>query len=249
MDYQTQLSSINWKMKRLEILTRDKHRCQNCLNKNVVMGSVVGYFSRFPLNSKTVVSIRSFDDKRTFARGRISKEVLELLKSDCILYIKRNRTRREVFAIRNSTSREQEVFIAYKKKMRDLFQSGDPQYVGKRAHLDNEKRTILKNLNENHQIKDLDWLVFKGLHIHHKYYKDGLMAWEYENDALVTLCEDCHTEEHQNNCIPVYDAQGKFVGAYSNCKRCHGKGIFPEYSHVQSGLCFRCSGAKYEELI
>jgi hypothetical protein len=30
------------------------------------------------------------------------------------------------------------------------------------------------------------------LHIHHKRYLKGKEPWEYENDLLVTLCEDCH---------------------------------------------------------
>lgn len=30
------------------------------------------------------------------------------------------------------------------------------------------------------------------LHVHHLYYIKGNNPWEYENDALITLCEDCH---------------------------------------------------------
>jgi len=30
------------------------------------------------------------------------------------------------------------------------------------------------------------------LHVHHFAYKQGLEPWEYENDMLQTLCEDCH---------------------------------------------------------
>ena len=30
------------------------------------------------------------------------------------------------------------------------------------------------------------------LHIHHTYYQRGLMPWEYPNDSLKCLCEDCH---------------------------------------------------------
>ncbi len=31
------------------------------------------------------------------------------------------------------------------------------------------------------------------LHVHHKYYTRGSSPWEYDNSALVTLCEPCHT--------------------------------------------------------
>lgn len=34
------------------------------------------------------------------------------------------------------------------------------------------------------------------LHVHHKRYISGRMAWEYPNDYLVTLCEECHGKLH-----------------------------------------------------
>lgn len=35
-----------------------------------------------------------------------------------------------------------------------------------------------------------------NLHVHHKKYKKGHMAWEYGMFDLVTLCGTCHKEEH-----------------------------------------------------
>jgi len=35
----------------------------------------------------------------------------------------------------------------------------------------------------------------KTLHVHHKRYHKGAMAWEYADDELVALCEDCHASE------------------------------------------------------
>src|SRR5690606_32483853 len=46
---------------------------------------------------------------------------------------------------------------------------------------------------------------FTDLNIHHKYYVKGKMAWEYDNESLITLCERCHQKEHEDNSIPVYD--------------------------------------------
>lgn len=34
-----------------------------------------------------------------------------------------------------------------------------------------------------------------NLQVHHKYYIDGKMPWEYPDDALVTVCELCHKKE------------------------------------------------------
>jgi len=35
------------------------------------------------------------------------------------------------------------------------------------------------------------------LHVHHKQYARGRLAWEYPNDELVTLCEGCHESMHE----------------------------------------------------
>lgn len=35
-----------------------------------------------------------------------------------------------------------------------------------------------------------------ALDVHHLYYEMGLKIWEYESEALVTLCRDCHAKIH-----------------------------------------------------
>ena len=36
------------------------------------------------------------------------------------------------------------------------------------------------------------------LHVHHKRYVKGRLAWEYEKDQLVSLCKTCHDDDHKN---------------------------------------------------
>ena len=36
----------------------------------------------------------------------------------------------------------------------------------------------------------------KTLHVHHKRYAKGRMAWEYEDRELIALCETCHEATH-----------------------------------------------------
>lgn len=43
------------------------------------------------------------------------------------------------------------------------------------------------------------------LHVHHKQYFKGRMAWDYSNDELQVLCETCHEKSH------VVDARIKAV--------------------------------------
>lgn len=92
------------------------------------------------------------------------------------------------------------------------------------------------------------------LHVHHKYYVLGRKPWEYPDEALITLCSDCHEKLHKSGIvdIPVYaiDSNGRKIKMeYTPCIRCDGQGYLKEYLYYQGGICFRCNGAKYEELI
>ncbi len=43
----------------------------------------------------------------------------------------------------------------------------------------------------------------KVVHVHHHFYIEGRHIWDYPDETLVTLCEDCHAKEHKfdNNLI------------------------------------------------
>lgn len=34
------------------------------------------------------------------------------------------------------------------------------------------------------------------LNVHHLYYSSGRKIWEYPDNAMVTLCNECHSDEH-----------------------------------------------------
>jgi hypothetical protein len=91
--------------------------------------------------------------------------------------------------------------------------------------------------------------LHEGLHVHHKYYQSGLYPWEYPDDALLTLCVVCHENLHKNEKVPFLDENGNQISLLTPCSKCSGEGMIPEYTHVQSGICFQCGGAKYVELI
>ena len=86
------------------------------------------------------------------------------------------------------------------------------------------------------------------LEVHHKFYIHNHYPWQYADEALVTLCNWCHQKLHQQTVVPYYSDEGKALG-YIPCGRCNGVGQLPEFSHVQSGVCFQCGGARYQELI
>jgi len=35
------------------------------------------------------------------------------------------------------------------------------------------------------------------LNVHHAYYESGRKPWEYDNEMLITWCEDCHRVRHE----------------------------------------------------
>ena len=88
------------------------------------------------------------------------------------------------------------------------------------------------------------------LHVHHLYYVLSKYPWEYEDRALVTLCNNCHLEIHKVEIIPVYEIKEgeRMKIPASTCSRCHGAGYFPQYNHVEAGVCFQCRGERYTNL-
>lgn len=87
----------------------------------------------------------------------------------------------------------------------------------------------------------------KSNHVHHTYYLKDTLPWVIDSEALVTVCDNCHSERHRKESIGVYEFKlGKRIRT-SNvsiyCGRCNGSGYLPQYKHVQNGVCFACEGA------
>ena len=89
------------------------------------------------------------------------------------------------------------------------------------------------------------------LQVHHKYYIKEKLPWEYNDDALITLCNWCHFKLHQDQIIPIYSNVENVLIELEPivCSRCNGAGFFPEYAHVQVGVCFQCKGNRYINFI
>ncbi len=88
--------------------------------------------------------------------------------------------------------------------------------------------------------------LIRGLNIHHKYYVQGREPWEYPNEALITLCEDCHHKRHQDKQVPLYTESRHLITNLIPCSRCGGRGYLPQYHHVENGICFNCWGEGIE---
>lgn len=83
-------------------------------------------------------------------------------------------------------------------------------------------------------------------HVHHTYYLQDKFPWDIDDRALETLCFSCHKNKHQQVTIPVYRKSGyDFIEVSRenpSCTRCGGTGYFPQYSHIENGVCFKCRG-------
>ena len=58
-----------------------------------------------------------------------------------------------------------------------------------------KRKEILKRDNN----KCLNCNNKQNLHIHHLLYFNNKKAWEYDNEYLVTLCGNCHENEHKKH--------------------------------------------------
>ena len=101
---------------------------------------------------------------------------------------------------------------------------------------------VYLSINGSNSFESTEEIIFKGLNIHHTYYIKGYKPWDYDNDALVTLCEDCHRKRHNTSHIPLYDSNKSLIGNLIQCDRCGGSGYLPQFSHVENGICFKCGG-------
>ncbi|KAF2518634.1 hypothetical protein E0W68_07715 [Flavobacterium salilacus subsp. salilacus] len=112
-----------------------------------------------------------------------------------------------------------------------------------------EKQSILDN---NGFVIDVEIprlvVTYKPYHlqVHHKYYIFNKLPWEYKDDALITLCNWCHSELHIESNIEIFDNE-----SFANsqilipCGRCNGTGWFEQYNHIQGGVCFKCLGKRF----
>lgn len=242
--YSELLFDKRWRTKRNKIIKRDGNCCKGCSNKFLaeefhsgicIKPDVSKYtdFSRmvFLLVDGSVLWSPYSEEINNVFNGEesylIYYEKRETIPNIKIYGIQRNFSNL-VFSIKNNFENLRSQSMELVKQMRN----NPEEYV-------NEKRKM--NL--------YDWGYVRSLHVHHTYYNLKLQPWEYPDFSLETYCWKCHEKIHSKKNIPIKDDDGNITGTVSPCTRCFGAGFFPEYKHVESGICFLCKGARYEELI
>jgi len=239
--YKELLESIEWKTKRKEILQRDRLKCTVCLNEKIIKDTLIGSI-RFSHNTDNL-SIFYISGKPIFFPLHLNIEKLDLrlyynLKNDAVqvVAVKKANNLDELLEAREYI---ESFFKEHKSDQEHML-----SFFSKALNISKEDLTMP---NVQLHLKKTEWLDVKGLHVHHKYYQLGLMPWDYPEDALTTVCWICHKELHKDVKVPLLNEQGIQISTLTPCPRCFGAGMFPEYLHVQEGICFECEGACFEE--
>jgi len=235
MNYAEQLGSISWKNKRKEILERDNFTCRNCKNTQLLDKCEKGEIEK--IDDKTNILVN-------FAQGWG-----EDFKKYKLVIINKNKQKAPPiyiteFQFKQLSDRDIKIgdIVYYKITIK---QNSNHDNIGA---IFNKNQGIVRNDKiEIHGISDDHGLkVVKNLHVHHKYYQIGKLAWEYPNEALETLCWHCHEKLHSECEIDILDENGNIIETRKRCNRCLGAGRFPEYNHIQNGICFECNGERFE---
>ena len=259
MSYQEKLRSPKWRIKRKGILRRDKYICKDCLK---------GETHTFSFGSKSSVLVRVNDayyigsdsiwDEPQYTLLQFIKKIKPkpfvsykidgypgyiFINDDGYIIISTvpktinicNMVQRN-YMITHVEHKYPNLYLIYDKKI-------DPGEL-----LDTKRFSDLEIIDcSNWNRRDIKECTYQ-LHVHHKYYVLGNDPWDYDNQALVTLCHECHYERHINQDIPVYGIEcggRKVIPYYHICDRCGGEGHFPQWEHVQDGVCFKCWGTGY----
>lgn len=249
MDYASQLESPKWHKRRDEILARDKHKCRMCGKGKSIWTKHNDKFYNLGIDHSC--SEITTDDILTTKFSTI--EFKSLIHSNRIEILRINQESETYVAVSDNG-----ILGVMDSNTANALKSGlEPSKV--EWNLVRHKSGMLYFLVN---LKDADLSKVKAktayltetplfLNVHHKHYIIQHKAWEYDDEDLVTLCNECHTKVHQSIGAPVYSDKNGFIKEIqlTPCLRCGGTGYFPEYKHVEHGICFRCRGARFEELI
>lgn len=251
MDYASQLESPEWHKRRNEILVRDNHRCRMCGKGKSVRRKVNDNFYNFgidyscpDISAENIIQTKfSVDEFKFLIRaGVIGLDFIKVSQeSAAVAGVSDN----GILGVQdlNAISALNSGNISEKVEINLVRHKSGLLYF-----LVNLKGADLSKIKAKTAYLTETPLL---LNVHHKHYIIQHKAWEYDDDDLVTLCNECHAKVHQSLGAPVYSDKDGFVKEIplTPCFRCGGTGYFPEYKHIEQGICFRCRGARFEELI
>ncbi|MBK9730844.1 MAG: hypothetical protein IPO83_06115 [Chitinophagaceae bacterium] len=266
MTYQELLNTDEWKARRKSILLRDLNQCQKCQNQRIVdpfkrglltiKTKVKGGFTLILHGKELPGNIAYISEDQSGKFQVLDTVFFEIEKEKELVKIIASRESHKtefdsnLVKVINAHNLIEYVRVQEKENRILAYQIRHRQQPSV-SRKENESYKLFQYGKENFSkknIKDLEWRFVNGLHVHHHYYQVDLLPWEYPDAALITYCWLCHEDLHKNVEVPVLSKMHKQVDVYTPCPRCHAAGEFPQYRHVEMGICFKCHGAKYVEL-
>jgi len=237
--YKELLEAKEWKLKRNAIVKRDTLRCNNCYNQTLLSKCEIshGLKQNIPNTDFSIYFILPIQKKAEL--NVIAKNLIDA-KGKCFL-----KNENTVLQLNLDTTN---ILIYHEKLDTDIVKPLAVRTLVKSEYELFHGIPVISNLAPSLEITK-NWIYNTTLHVHHKYYKYGLLPWEYPDSALITLCWPCHESLHRNEKVPVFDENGNIIEELTPCDRCSGAGVFPEFHHVYNGICFKCDGARYLELM
>ena len=265
MTYPELLQTSEWKEKRKKILARDKWECQKCFNNSITSNHNVGLFEAKNKIAYGVTKRIFIQNENGSFGGLVGNYIVPYLNSNLVAYFNQEEGYINVVGLRKLCVEELKLIkhkldttkrYALKEFKREKTRNFQDTEDVNNDEKDKKKRLDEFILNRNNvfkqfsikSIENYKW-VFSRLDIHHKYYQDGRLPWEYPNDALLTLCRSCHETHHRNEEILHFDESGRNIGKLNPCPKCLGLGYLQQYNHIENGICFLCNGSRFVEFI
>lgn len=208
-DYEELLKDQRWLDRRRAILQRDKHICIHCKNDEIKKISRKGKFNRI---------IRTWDG---------NSEII-----DDIIHIRTN------ILIEIEDADTQEIQNAWILPRHDIPRDFDSKIsiyfsIEKSDELVNDSEqleyTVINVVEDKSLLNEERYFYVRGLQVHHEYYQEDKLPWEYPDVALTTLCWICHKKLHSQNIVKRFNQNGDEIGCLTPCFRCGGTGYFPQY--------------------
>ena len=242
--YQEELEKPEWQIKRNSILNRDEHRCQLCGKSKSTFTKINNAIIYFGIDYSSNISKEAI-----FERHFTIDEFKSLFE---ICEIRILRIDDKCIAITSNGI----VGVLDVRNINDIPNADDLIVKLIRGESGQLSFIITDDVPGNICDNGLDYGFYISkspivLNVHHKQYILGRKAWEYLDTDLVTLCNECHFVIHKTIGAKVYSDENGYMREIllTPCTRCCGTGYFPEYKHIQGGICFRCQGRRFEEYI
>lgn len=221
----------------------------------ILFGFIIKYIIKIYFNN-----LHEIEEKRRL-RNEIAKKRNEAIKRENEILINKNNIKYEISSVKKNqekiiNEKRSEIIneLNSKLSLSDLLILRSIYLINYSALLNcfEWKYKRLRIIYRDYGICQICRKYSLNNHVHHTYYIKDKLPWEIDDDALLTLCQNCHIKIHQTTEIKVYKLNYNGILEESPntncvCTRCNGSGYLPQYDYYENGICFECRGERVKE--